>query len=250
MTVSLLFYPFHNRAINFRPRDPASTQRYKGWLIEGESAPYSAMIVVVQSATIIVFYSAIVYVQPYSRGFFAGILGMQSRIKERYSEAWTQGLRYALTAAVVITVAGTISIAVIVLLGVTYKSFTPVGAGMLILIFLAQMIAVRHLQGGYSRTLVHSLLSSWLETIREEVLPAIGDLDPASESGAVTPLMVEESERITHDLVRYRALRIDYASLFGYFTVCMVTPDVGAIMRLAGAGDGGHGRNTVDGVAA
>lgn len=219
-----------------------------GWRVNGEFASYSAVIVVIQSAAIIIFYVAIVYVQPYSRGFFAGILGMQSRIKERYNEAWSQGLKYALTAAVVITVAGIISIAAIVLPGVTYNSFISaeadieLGAGMFALIFLTQMIVVRHFQGGYSRTLVHSLLSSRIETIREEVLLAIADLAPASPRDGVTPRMAEDLERITLDLARYRALKIDYASLFGYFPVCMVTPDVGAIMRVAEAVDGGRGR--------
>ncbi len=219
-----------------------------GWIVNGEFASYSAVIVVIQSAAIIVFYAAIVYVQPYSRGFFAGILGMQSRLKERYNEAWTQGLKYALTAAVVTTVAGVISIAAIVLPGVTYNSFISaeadieLGAGMFALIFLTQMIVVRHFQGGYSRTLVHSLLSSRIETIREEVLLAVADLAPASLRDGVTPRMAEDLERITLDLARYRALKIDYASLFGYFPVCMVTPDVGAIMRVAEAVDGGRGR--------
>jgi len=219
-----------------------------GWLVNGEFASYSAVIVVIQSAAIIVFYGAIVYVQPYSRGFFAGILGMQSRLKERYNEAWTQGLKYALTAAVVITVAGIISIAAIVLPGVTYNSFISAeadiefGAGMFGLIFLTQMIVVRHLQGGYSRTLVRSLLSSRIETIRGEVLPAVADLASMSLHDAVTPRMAEDLERITLDLARYRALKIDYASLFGYFPVCMVTPDIGVIMRVAEAVDGGPGK--------
>lgn len=65
----------------------------------------------------------------------------------------------------------------------------------------------------------------------------------------MTPLMVEENERITHDFARYRALKIDYASLFGYFPVCMVTLDVGAVMHLAGAGDGGRGRDPASGAA-
>ncbi|BBL69239.1 hypothetical protein [Methanoculleus chikugoensis] len=223
-----------------------------GWLVNGEFETYSAVIVVIQSAAIIVFYVAIVYVQPYSRGFFAGILGMQSRIKARYNEAWTQGLKYALTAAVVTTVAGLISIAAIVLPGVTYNSFISaeadieLGAGMFALIFLTQMIVVRHLQGGYSRTLVESLLSSRIETIREEVLPAVEDLVPASLGDGVTPRMAEDLERITLDLARYRALKIDYASLFDYFPVCMVTPDVGAIMHFAGTVDGGRGRTPTD----
>ena len=219
-----------------------------GWLISGVFTPHSAVIVAVQSATIIAFYSAIVYVQPYSRGFFTGMFGMRSRIKERYNVAWTQGLRYALTAAVVITVAGIISIAALVLPGMTYASFISAeahiepGASMFAIVFLSQMIAVRHLQSGYSRTLVHSLLSSRVETIREEVLPAVEALAVAAQGGVVTSLMVEESEKTARDLARYRVLKIDYASLFGYFPVCMVTPDAGAVMRLAGTEDGGRGK--------
>ncbi len=227
-----------------------------GWLVNGEFTPDSAVIVTVQSAAIIVFYLAIVYVQPYSRGFFAGILGMQSRIKERYNEAWTKGLKYALTVAVVTTVAGIITIAAIVLPGVTYASFISaeadieLGAGMFALIFLSQMIVVRHLQGGYSRTLVDSLLSSRIETIRKDVLQAVENLAPAVRGGTVTVQMVQDLERITLDLARYRALKIDYASLFGYFPVCMVTPDVGAIMRIAWTMDVDRNRSQVEVAAA
>lgn len=227
-----------------------------GWLVNGEFTPHSAVIVTVQSAAIIVFYLAIVYVQPYSRGFFAGILGMQSRIKERYNEAWTKGLKYALTVAVVTTVAGIITIAAIVLPGVTYASFISaeadieLGAGMFALIFLSQMIVVRHLQGGYSRTLVDSLLSSRIETIRKDVLQAVENLAPAVRGGTVTVQMVQDLERITLDLARYRALKIDYASLFGYFPVCMVTPDVGAIMRIAWTMDVDRNRSQVEVAAA
>lgn len=227
-----------------------------GWLVNSDFGPHSAVIIVIQSAAIIVFYVAIVYVQPYSRGFFAGVLGMQSRIKERYNEAWIQGLKYALTAAVVTTVAGIISIAAIVLPGVTYTSFISVEAeielraGIFALIFLTQMIVVRHLQGGYSRTLVHSLLSSRIETIRKEVLPAVGDLASASQGDDVTPRTAEDLERITLDLARYRALKIDYASIFGYFPVCMVTPDIGAIMRVTETEEGGRGRTLGDETAA
>lgn len=227
-----------------------------GWLVNGEFTPHSAVIVTVQSAAIIVFYLAIVYVQPYSRGFFAGILGMQSRIKERYNEAWTKGLKYALTVAVVTTVSGIITIAAFVLPGVTYASFISaeadieLGAGMFALIFLSQMIVVRHLQGGYSRTLVDSLLSSRIETIRKDVLQAVENLAPAVRGGTVTVQMVQDLERITLDLARYRALKIDYASLFGYFPVCMVTPDVGAIMRIAWTMDVDRNRSQVEVAAA
>ena len=121
---------------------------------------------------------------------------------------------------------------------------------MFALIFLTQLIVVRHLQGGYSRTLVHSLLSSRIEMIREEVLPAIADLVPAPLCATATSGMAEDLKRITLDLTRYRALKIDYASLFGYFPVCMVTPDVGAIMHVAETADGGRGRTRAGEAAA
>jgi len=219
-----------------------------GWMIDGEFESYSSIIVIVQSAAIIVFYIAIVYVRPYSRGFFAGVLGMPSTFKERYTAAWSQGLKYALTAAVLIIVTGIFFIAAILLPGVTYNSFVSaeadieIGAGTFALIFLMQMIVVRHLQGNYSGALVRSLLSSRIETIREEVLPAISDLASASLHDGVTPRMTEDLKRISLDITRHRALKIDYASLFGYFPVCMVTPDVGAVMSISGAAGGGRGR--------
>ncbi len=234
----------------------SSVFAFAGWVFNGEFEAYSAAIVIVQSAAIVLFYALIVYVQPYSRGFFAGVLGMHSTFRERYREAWSQGLKYALTAAIVTTLAGLIFIAAIVLPGVTYNSFISaeadieIGAGMFALVFLMQMIVVRHLQGGYSRTLVYSLLTSRIETIREEVLSAVADLASASRSDAVTPRMADDLERIALDLARYRALKIDYASLFGYFPVCMVTPDVGAIMRVAGTMDGGRGRTRTGEAAA
>lgn len=219
-----------------------------GWMIDGEFEPYSSIIVIVQSAAIIVFYIAIVYVRPYSRGFFAGVLGMPSTFKERYTAAWSQGLKYALTAAVLIIVTGIFFIAAILLPGVTYNSFVSaeadieIGAGTFALIFLVQMIVVRHLQGNYSGALVRSLLSSRIGTIREEVLPAISDLASASLHDGVTPRMTEDLKRISLDITRHRALKIDYASLFGYFPVCMVTPDVGAVMSISGAAGGSRGR--------
>jgi len=68
--------------------------------------------------------------------------------------------------------------------------------------------------------------------------------------GTVTVQMVQDLERITLDLARYRALKIDYASLFGYFPVCMVTPDVGAIMRIAWTMDVDRNRSQVEVAAA
>ena len=55
-----------------------------------ESLRHSAVIVTVQSAAIIVFYLAIVYVQPYSRGFLPGSSACSPASKSEYNEAWTR----------------------------------------------------------------------------------------------------------------------------------------------------------------
>ncbi|MDD4127978.1 MAG: hypothetical protein PHV39_09915, partial [Methanomicrobium sp.] len=86
-----------------------------GWLISGQFNEYSSIIVIVQSFAIIVFYLVIVYVQPYSNGFFVGMLRMHSRFKKRYEISWSQGLKYALAAAVLIIGTGLIFIAAILL---------------------------------------------------------------------------------------------------------------------------------------
>ncbi len=226
----------------------SSVFAFAGWVINGEFESYSSIIVIVQSAAIIIFYTAIVHVQPYSRGFFTGMLGVHSRFKERYEEAWSQGLKYALTAVVLVIVTGIIFIAAIFLPGFTYNSFKSaevdihIGAGTFALIFLTQMIFVRHLQGKYSRRLVHSLLKSKIETIRGEVLPAVSNLGSGSLSDGVTPQMQDDLEKINLDLIRHQMLKIDYRSLFGYFPVCLINPDIGAIMNISGKTDSNRRR--------
>lgn len=211
-----------------------------GWAIFGQFGAYSSIIITVQSIALIVFYIAIVHVKPYSSGFFSEVLGIHSTFKEHYEEAWSKGLKFALTAAVLITVTGILLIAALVLPGITYGSFTSAEAdihiniGIFALIFLSQMIAVRHFQGRYSRTLAENLLKSKIGAIREEILPAISTLDTASADEGVTPQMKSSLETIEIDLIRHRMLKIDYRSLFGYFPVCLINPDIGAVMSISG----------------
>ncbi len=215
-----------------------------GWAIFGQFEAFSSIIISVQSVAIIVFYIAIVHVKPYSSGFFTEVLGIHSTFKEHYEEAWSKGLKFALTAAVLITVTGIILIAAVVLPGISYGSFTSaeadihINAGIFALIFLSQMIAVRHFQGRYSRNLAEPLLKSKIVAIREEILPAIRTLETVQENEGVTPQMKSSLEKIEIDLIRHRMLKIDYRSLFGYFPVCLINPDIGAVMSISGKSDG------------
>ncbi|MCQ1537767.1 hypothetical protein FTO68_02005 [Methanocalculus taiwanensis] len=214
-----------------------------GWAVFGQFEAFSSIIITVQSIALIVFYIAIVHVKPYSSGFFSEVLGIHSTFKEHYEEAWSKGLKFALTAAVLITVTGILLIAALVLPGITYGSFTSAEAdvhiniGIFALIFLSQMIAVRHFQGRYSRTLAETLLKSKIVAIREEILPAISTLETAPADEGVTPQMKGSLKKIGIDLIRHRMLKIDYRSLFGYFPVCLINPDIGAVMSISGKRD-------------
>ncbi|KLK88077.1 hypothetical protein SZ63_03130 [Methanoculleus sediminis] len=221
----------------------SSVFAFAGWAINGEFESFSSIIVIVQSVAIIVFYAAIVHVQPYSRGFFTGMLGAHSRFKEKYEEAWSQGLKYALTAVVLITITGIIFIAAILLPGFTYGSFRSaeadihIRAGTFAFVFLTQMIVVRHLQGKYSRKLVQSLLASKIEAVQKEVLPAISNLESASLNDGVILRMTNGLKKVDLDIIRHRMLKIDYRSIFGYFPVCLINPDIGAIMSISEKAD-------------
>lgn len=214
-----------------------------GWAIFGQFEAYSSIIIAVQSVAIIIFYIAIVHVKPYSSGFFSDVLGIHSTFKEHYEEAWSKGLKFALTAAVLITVTGILLIAAVVLPGITYGSFTSAEAdvhiniGIFALIFLSQMIAVRHFQGRYSRVLAENLLKTKIVAIREEILPAISTLETVPADEGITPQMKGSVEKITIDLIRHRMLKIDYRSLFGFFPVCLINPDIGAVMSISGKRD-------------
>ncbi|MBP2133357.1 hypothetical protein J2128_001311 [Methanomicrobium sp. W14] len=225
----------------------SSVFAFVGWRI-GTFESYSSVIVIVQSLAIIFFYIAIEYVQPYSRGFFLGMLGMHSRFRKRYHDKWTLGLKYALYAAVIIIGMGLIFIAVILLPGFTYHSFISAEAdfdidiGAFIVIFVLQTIFVRYLQGKYSRVLVYNLLTSKLEIIKTEILPAISKLE-SENTGDSTPKKTEMLEKINAEIIRNEVMRTDYRSLFGYFPVCLINPDINAIKSLAENEDKKHDKN-------
>uniref|UniRef100_UPI0025FEB8F4 hypothetical protein n=1 Tax=Methanoculleus sp. UBA208 TaxID=1915494 RepID=UPI0025FEB8F4 len=105
-----------------------------------------------------------------------------------------------------------------------------------------QMIIVRHLQGKYSRTLVQVFLQSKIKAVREEVLPAVSNLGTVSLRGGVTPGMKNDLNTINLDIIRHRLLKIDYRSLFGYFPVCLINPDINAIMSISGKADSNRKR--------
>ncbi|EHQ37064.1 hypothetical protein [Methanoplanus limicola] len=216
----------------------SSVFAFVGWMMLGTFERYSSLIVIIQSVAIIAFYIGIAYAQPYSRGFFSGMLGMHTNFKKRYESGWTQLLKYILYSAVIIIGGGLLFVAAILLPGFTYSSFTAIEAdlqfkiGLFMVIFLSQVIFVRHLQGAYSRRLVFELLKSERELAEKEFLPLLAKLRSESEGGDVTPEMAEELRISGMNMLSLEMLSTDYRALFGYFPVCTIIPDMDVIKEI------------------
>ncbi|UUX91468.1 hypothetical protein [Methanoplanus endosymbiosus] len=216
----------------------SSVFAFAGWMVLGTFERYSSLIVIIQSVAIIAFYAGIAYAQPYSRGFFSGMLGMHTGFKKRYESGWTQLLRYILYSAVIVIGGGLLFVAAILLPGFTFNTFTSAEAdlqfkiGLFLIIFLSQIIFVRHLQGAYSRKLVSELLNSERELAEEEFLPTLERLRSESEGGAVTPEMAEELRVAGMNMLSLEMVSTDYRALFGYFPVCTIIPDMDVIKEI------------------
>ncbi|MDD3407496.1 MAG: hypothetical protein PHP13_05370 [Methanomicrobium sp.] len=222
----------------------SSVFAFAGWLISGFFGLLPSLVVIIQSLAIIVFYAAIVRVKPYSSGFFSKMTGISSGFKEMYGKDKISGLKFLLAAAVLISVAGILFIAAILLPGFTYTSFMSaegdiqIRAVSFLIVFISQMIFVRYLQGLYSRRLVESFLNSVIFNTKNSIIPAIAQLkaeQPGSESldcKAESDISDEFNQRLfalNMEIFKIRAVRIDYRSLFGFFPVCMVNPNASVI---------------------
>ena len=216
----------------------SSVFAFAGWIVFREFDMYSSLIVIIQSVSIIAFYVGIAYAQPYSRGFFSGMLGIHTGLKERYESGWTQLLKYVLYSAIIVIGGGLLFVAAILLPGFTFNTFTSAEAelqfriGLFLIIFLSQIIFVRHLQGAYSRRLVFELLISERELAEKEFLPTLEKLRSESEEGAVTPEMAEELRVTGMNMLGLEMVSTDYRALFGYFPVCSIVPDMDVIMTI------------------
>jgi len=220
----------------------SSVFAFSGWFFSGEFAFFPSVVVIIQSAAIIIFYAAIVRVEPYSTGFFSRMTGLRSGFKERYGKGKISGLKFALLAAVFITIAGILFTAAILLPGFTYKSFMSaegdiqIKAVSFLIVFISQMIFVRFFQGLYSRRLVEDFLNSVVKNTGESIIPAIAQLKAEiAESGTAHDISGDFKERLfalDMEIFKIRAVKIDYRSLFGFFPVCMVNPNVSVLPEI------------------
>ncbi|WOF15231.1 hypothetical protein F1737_00330 [Methanoplanus sp. FWC-SCC4] len=201
----------------------------------------SALIIGIQSFAIIVFYSGIMMVKPYSSGFFSGILGIRMKVREKYSSGLVSVLKYVLIIAVLAALTGTLLVFALILPGMTLGRFMTIEDVvkfrflLFAVIFVSQVIFVRYLQGRYSRELVNGFLSYKTEILGEGLLKEAENLPesydgPVDEENESYEKRLDELEKAS---VKVMLLKTDYHHFFGYFPVFLIVPNTDFILEMA-----------------
>ena len=194
---------------------------------------------IVQCFAIIVFYTGIWFVKPYSNDFMSGLLGMGERVKENYRSGYATFFKYILIVAVFAAVGGVVMLLALLLPGFTLGRIMEDGSEMefkvvfFIIVFVSQVILVRYIQGGSSRTTVENFLrvkQIGLETLRNKVYSletaGAGDMDEMDPETAGVLVSAERSA------VEMNLFRTDYHNFAGYFPVCLISPNIKMLLKL------------------
>lgn len=206
----------------------------------GSLRPGAAALIVLQSLAIILFYAGILYVRPYTTSFFLSLDGMWTNLQEKVRAGWRAAMRLILLVAALGAASGALAVSAMLLPGMTFSTFlasADLALGWdllpLAIIFASQVVLVRHLQGAYSRELFLQVgdykVHVWRDGIlrRLAALPKTPDEIPTEEH--LADLMTNLAQ-MQSDYRRMKAYTSNYHSLFGFFPVYLVLPDVRLIL--------------------
>lgn len=193
----------------------------------------TAILVIIQSLAIIIYYAGVWEYRPYSLHFVDTIFKFHERIKIRLKDAWK-----------VILLIGSISSALSLLivtamilpgftLGQVIKApniINEVTVLPIVLIFLSQLVIVRYLQGIYSKEMVLSLSEKKVNILKYGILPNL--MQSRSDDSTVSSPK-EYLEKFRHLKKLYLQSRMytqKFHHLFGYLPVYLIVPDFSLIL--------------------
>lgn len=206
----------------------------------GSLRPGAAALIVLQSLAIILFYAGILYVRPYTTSFFLSLDGMWTTLQEKVRAGWRAAMRVILLVAALGAVSGALAVSAMLLPGMTFSTFLAsadlaLGWDLLPLaaVFVSQVVIVRYLQGAYSRELFMQVGDYKIHVWRDGILrrlaafPKTPEVIPTEERLAD---LVANLAQMHGDYRRMKAYTSEYHSIFGFFPVYLVLPDVGLIL--------------------
>jgi hypothetical protein len=190
-------------------------------------AGQAALLMVVQITFIIMFYVLMLLIEPQAQG----ITKIAISFKQKFDAARSKGKKayfiIVLAMIGVITVAGVLVIGAMLLPGLILPSFFAdinmfpnVDLTLIALVFVSQLVIMRHFQGIMSRWMAVNLLKTRLNDLNMEVLGKLDGLE-ATQEDEDTLAQLKGLKKKYYSIAIYDVIRQD---LFGYSPVYMVGP--------------------------
>ncbi|WP_048149351.1 hypothetical protein [Methanolacinia paynteri] len=196
-------------------------------------------MLLVQCFAIIVFYTGIWFVKPYSDEFLSYLLGLKVRAKKSYHTGFLTFFKYIMIIAVLAAVAGVVMLLALLLPGFTLGRILEDGSEeefkiiFFVIVLISQVILVRYIQGGSSRRIVENFLRLkllFLEKLRSKMSSiepeGLGDYDGINPEDSELLISAERSA------LEMNLLRTDYHNFGGYFPVCLISPNTKMLLKL------------------
>lgn len=196
-------------------------------------------MLLVQCFAIIVFYTGIWFVKPYSDEFLSYLLGLKVRAKKSYHTGFLTFFKYIMIIAVLAAVAGVVMLLALLLPGFTLGRILEGGSEeefkiiFFVIVLISQVILVRYIQGGSSRRIVENFLKLkllFLEKLRSKMYSI--EPEGLSDDDGIDP---EDSELLfsaERSALEMNLLRTDYHNFGGYFPVCLISPNTKMLLKL------------------
>ncbi|MBP1930011.1 hypothetical protein J2741_002607 [Methanolinea mesophila] len=204
-------------------------------LLVFEIHPFRIILIIVgQSVVIVIYYLSILYLKPYSDVFLERVRSMRKHFHQRGYRVFllvaaTGVLGFILTMSAFLT---------FLFPGITVWEIMNEGRldllkdfGRLILVILVQYVIVRFMHGIFSRGLIVRINRGISRYITTEVLPAL-DHGPAGLAGREgDPYTCEDYREIATRLIEAKMYKTGSASIFGYFIIYFIQPDLSLILE-------------------
>ncbi|MBA7466725.1 hypothetical protein ES707_01915 [subsurface metagenome] len=209
--------------------------------VAGFFEPGTAALITLQSLAIILFYTGVWYVKPYTTSFFLSLDVMRVSMQEKVRAGWRAAMRAVLLVTALGAASGVLAISAMLLPGMTLSTFlasVDLALGWSLLpiaaIFTSQVVIARYLQGAYSRELLlqvgdYKKFHVWREGILNQLATLPKTLEEIPTPGHLVDLMVE-LKRMQSDYRRMKLYTSEYHDLFGFFPVYLVLPDIRLIL--------------------
>jgi hypothetical protein len=190
-------------------------------------AGQAVLLIVVQIAFIILFYLLMVVIEPQAQG----ITKIAISFKEKFEAAQEKGKKayFLIVMAMIglIAVAGVLVIGAMLLPGFFLPSFfedlsifPSVDISLIILVFVSQLIIMRHFQGIMSRWMAINLFKNRINDLEKQVLVKLAVLEMAPNDPNITASLRYLKKKY-YSIVIYDIIQQD---IFGYSPIYLVGP--------------------------